>query len=105
MNEENLKKYIKLQQIGIDTFKSLEEQNRIYDFTNEINNHQEIIDCISKQISEKPVSGLGLSSVFIHDDGGADDLLKFTLHCKRCGHALEIGEDYCMKCGQKIDKN
>jgi len=40
MNEENLKKYIKLQQIGIDTFKSLEEQNRIYDFTNEINNHQ-----------------------------------------------------------------
>ena len=68
--------------------------------------YDEIINCISKQIPKKPVQSLEVDWLCPNDCGGKDnDRYSLKPRCKVCGHLIETPENYCIKCGQKIDKN
>jgi len=93
MNEPNLKAFIMIQQNAIDSYKQMALEDE-YDYSKEINQHQDIIDALEKQIT-KPVQ---IKNIKSQDK-------KYGV-CPSCKRGI-VGEEsvYCKFCGQKLNWN
>lgn len=91
MNELNLKAFIIIQQDTIDRYKNMAKEDSAYDYTEEISQHQDIIDALEKQIIH-PVQIMNIKS--------KDKKYGVCPICKRG----VVGEEsaYCKFCGQKL---
>jgi len=94
MKESNMEAFIWIQQDTINRYKKMAEEDGIYDYAEEISQHQDIIDALEKQIT-KPVQ---IKNIKSQDK-------KYGV-CPSCKRGI-VGEEsvYCKFCGQKLNWN